>query len=98
MAYYKRGAAVSGRRFLVSGRVQGVFYRGTVAQHARELAITGHAHNLADGKVEVVAFGTPDALRELERRLWVGSAASKVTAVEVVDIELDAVPARFQTG
>ena len=89
---------MSGRRFLVSGRVQGVFYRGTVAQHARELAITGHAHNLADGKVEVVAFGTPDALRELERRLWVGSAASKVTAVEVVDIEFEAVPARFQTG
>ena len=87
-----------GRQFLVSGRVQGVFYRGTVAQHARELAITGHAHNLADGKVEVVAFGTADALQELERRLWVGSAASKVTAVEVEDLDLDVIPARFQTG
>jgi acylphosphatase len=86
-----------GKRFLVSGRVQGVFYRGTVAQHARELAISGHAHNLADGRVEVVAFGSPDVLQELERRLWVGSAASKVITVEIEDVEADA-PARFQMG
>ncbi|HEY4214397.1 MAG TPA: acylphosphatase [Steroidobacteraceae bacterium] len=88
---------MSGRRFLVSGRVQGVFYRGTVAQYARELVITGHAHNLADGRVEVVAFGTPEALQELERRLWVGSSASKVTSVVSAEVA-HAAPDRFQTG
>ncbi len=89
-----------GRRFRVAGRVQGVFYRATVAQHARELAITGHAHNLPDGRVEVLAFGPADALEELERRLWVGSSASKVTSVDTADVshEPDGAPTAFRTG
>jgi len=86
------------KRFLVAGRVQGVFYRATVAQHARTLAITGYAHNLPDGRVEVLAFGELRALEQLERQLWVGSSASKVTSVEATDLDPDAAPARFRTG
>ncbi len=89
------------KRFLVAGRVQGVFYRATVAHHARKLAITGHAHNLPDGRVEVLAYGELRALEELERQLWIGSSASKVTAVDVTDKGLDpgeALPDRFHTG
>ena len=88
------------KRFLVGGRVQGVFYRATVAQHARVLAITGHAHNLPDGRVEVLACGDRHALEQFERHLWSGSSASKVTAVEVTDARLDpgAVPDAFRTG
>jgi len=80
--------------------VQGVFYRATVAHHARELAITGHAHNLPDGRVEVVAFGSAMALEELERRLWTGSSASKVTSVEGTDAAPgpDGAPVAFRTG
>jgi len=86
------------KRFLVAGRVQGVFYRATVAQHARTLAITGYAHNLPDGRVEVLAFGELRALEQLERQLWVGSSASKVTSVEATDLDPGAAPATFRTG
>lgn len=86
------------KRFLVGGRVQGVFYRATVAQHARSLSVTGHAHNLPDGRVEVLAFGELDALEALERQLWIGSSASKVTAVEATDVASDDAPDTFRTG
>jgi acylphosphatase len=88
------------KRFLVGGRVQGVFYRATVAQHARGLAITGHALNLPDGRVEVLACGAPQALAEFERRLWIGSAASKVTSVAAADADpgSQAAPDSFVTG
>jgi acylphosphatase len=86
------------KRFLVGGRVQGVFYRATVAQHARTLAITGHAHNLPDGRVEVLAYGEPHAMQALERQLWIGSSASKVTAVDATDVAAGAAPDTFRTG
>ena len=87
------------KRYLVGGRVQGVFYRATVARHARELRITGYAKNLPDGRVEVLAYGSEAALQELLERLWVGSSASKVTAVEVADAAAPAgIPADFITG
>jgi acylphosphatase len=90
---------VSCRRFIVSGRVQGVFYRASAARRARELQITGHARNLPDGRVEVLAFGTPEALREFCEWLWIGSSASKVTNVETSDPEpQDQPPAGFSTG
>jgi acylphosphatase len=66
--------------------VQGVFYRATAAQRARELGITGHALNLPDGRVEVLACGRPEAVEEFIRFLWTGSSASKVTSVEVTEV------------
>jgi acylphosphatase len=83
----------------VDGRVQGVFYRGTVARHARDLHIRGYAKNLPDGRVEVLACGSEAALQELVRRLWIGSSASKVTSVEVADATAATdIPIRFITG
>jgi acylphosphatase len=86
------------RKYFVAGRVQGVYYRATAARHARELGITGHARNLSDGRVEVLAFGSETAHDELVRRLWTGSSASKVTTVEAADAadELE-VPTDFIT-
>ena len=88
------------RKCLVSGRVQGVFYRATVAQFARPLSITGHAKNLADGRVEVLACGEPDDVQRFIDALWTGSSASKVTAVDVSDVEVAQgdVPRGFRTG
>ena len=73
------------KKCLVSGRVQGVFYRGTAAQRARELGLRGYARNLPDGRVEVLACGEGEAVQAFVSWLWVGSSASKVTAVEVAD-------------
>src|ERR1700760_1241718 len=77
-----RGADVICRKYLVGGRVQGVYYRATAQRHARELQIRGYAQNLADGRVEVLACGTEAAVEEFVKRLWLGSSASKVSAVE----------------
>ncbi len=70
----------------VSGRVQGVFYRGTTASRAREMGITGFARNLPDGRVEVLLQGPPAVVEDFIKWLWIGSVASKVTAVEVRDV------------
>lgn len=70
-------------RCLVSGRVQGVFYRATTAERARELGVRGWAKNLADGRVEVVVAGAERDVAELAAWLWEGSPGSRVDAVEV---------------
>jgi acylphosphatase len=75
------------RRSHVSGRVQGVFFRATCVRRAQSLGLTGYARNLADGRVEVLACGEPAAVEEFIRWLWEGSAASKVTAVDTVEID-----------
>jgi len=69
-------------RFLVSGRVQGVFYRASTREQALRLGLSGHARNLADGRVEVVALGTPEAIDTLQRWLWQGPPAAAVERVE----------------
>lgn len=69
------------QRCLVSGRVQGVFYRASAAGKARELGIDGYARNLPDGRVEVLACGSPDSVTAFVNWLWQGSSASRVTAV-----------------
>jgi acylphosphatase len=82
----------------VSGRVQGVYYRGTAAQRARELGITGYARNLPDGRVEVLACGDGVAVKAFVDWLWIGSTASRVTGVEVADAPCDQPPADFRAG
>lgn len=77
------------RRCYVSGRVQGVFYRGCTRQKATELGCAGYARNLPDGRVEVLAVGEPQAVQALIEWLWRGSPASEVKAVEVQEVSLD---------
>ncbi len=80
---------VAAARFLVSGRVQGVFYRASTREQALALGLSGHALNLPDGRVEVVAVGPDEALDALERWLWQGPALARG---EVVIRETCAVP------
>jgi acylphosphatase len=72
----------------VSGRVQGVYYRGTAVRRAREIGISGYARNLPDGRVEVLAQGADAAVAAFIQWLWIGSSASRVTQVEVDDAAL----------
>ncbi len=78
------------RRCLVSGRVQGVFYRASTRDKARELGVRGHARNLPDGRVEVLAVGRLEGVHALVSWLWTGPPAARVTAVEVEDLDVDA--------
>ena len=85
------------RRFTVHGRVQGVFFRDSTRREAQRLGINGHAVNLPDGTVEVLAAGPADALAELERWLQKGPPMARVTRVEAVTAQV-AVPTGFQIG
>jgi acylphosphatase len=73
---------MSGVRFLVSGKVQGVFFRASTRNEALRLGLNGYARNLADGRVEVVAEGRSEALHELEQWLWQGPPAAQVDGVQ----------------
>lgn len=86
------------RKCKVSGRVQGVYYRASAQKRARELDITGHARNLDDGSVEVLACGEQVQVETFIEWLWVGPAAARVMAVDVVEHRPADWPARFTTG
>jgi acylphosphatase len=71
------------RHIWVSGRVQGVWYRGSAAEQARVLGVSGWARNLPDGRVELVAEGEPGAVERFVEWCRKGPPAAVVTAVEV---------------
>lgn len=86
------------RRIVVRGRVQGVFFRGSTARRARELALRGSAENQADGSVVVLAAGESAALAELTQWLKRGPPMARVDALESEDIDPAALswPAGFE--
>ncbi|WP_133859991.1 MULTISPECIES: acylphosphatase [Pseudomonas] len=74
------------RHGLISGRVQGVYYRESTRQEAQRLGVTGWVRNLADGRVECHLEGSVEALAQLERWLWQGPAAARVTGVVLEEV------------
>jgi acylphosphatase len=79
-------SAFIARRCYVSGRVQGVYFRGSTRHMAGELGCRGYARNLPDGRVEVLVVGEPPAVQALIDWLWRGPPAAHVTSVEVQEI------------
>lgn len=69
------------RRFCISGRVQGVFFRDSTCREALRLQITGYARNMPDGTVEVVAEGMPGNVEELVAWLRKGPPMASVSSV-----------------
>jgi acylphosphatase len=74
------------QHFLVRGRVQGVGFRWFVHREAAEIGLRGWVRNTPDGRVEVLAAGEPDQLKDLLLALGKGSRGSRVDAV--VETEL----------
>jgi acylphosphatase len=70
------------RRYLISGRVQGVGFRYFAQRAARDLGVTGWARNLDDGRVEVHANGALKTLDEFEGRLRKGPIGGDVRGFE----------------
>jgi acylphosphatase len=77
---------MTARRWLVSGRVQGVGFRWFVKREARRLALRGVVRNLADGSVEVVAEGADGALQVLHHTLRHGPIGSRVDRVQELHV------------
>jgi len=76
---------------IVSGKVQGVFYRANTQTKALELGLTGWVRNRSSGEVELTAFGTGDKLDELVAWLWIGPNEAEVKNVVVNRIAYQAV-------
>jgi len=79
---------MSARRWLVTGRVQGVGFRNYIQKHALKLDLTGYAKNLADGSVEVHAVGDDAGLNRLSGYVRRGPMLAEVRKVDEQSAEL----------
>lgn len=72
---------------IVSGVVQGVNYRYFCYQNATEMNIKGYAKNLYNGDVEVIAKGEDGLINDFIKFLKIGPRASKVSSVQVEELD-----------
>jgi len=70
------------KRFRISGKVQGVYFRAATQTEALRLGIRGWVRNLPDGDVEVLACGESENLDTFAKWLWQGPPRAKVKSVQ----------------
>jgi acylphosphatase len=75
------------RRLLISGRVQGVWYRESMRQAADGLGVKGWVRNRGDGSVEAMLHGDPAAVEGLITWAWQGPPAAEVAHIEIEEGE-----------
>ena len=75
------------RAFLISGCVQGVFFRDSTKKEALKLGLQGSAVNLSDGTVKIWLRGESEDIDLLERWLHKGPELARVESVIEVDID-----------
>lgn len=78
---------------IVTGKVQGVFYRQSTKEKAVALGINGYVKNLPDGRVQVMASGTTDQLLQLV--LWCKQGPPRAIVEEV---KVEQIPATVFMG
>ena len=83
-------------RFIVLGKVQGVWFRAATREQALKLGLRGEARNLSDGSVRVLACGDDDAVARLQAWLAVGPPRASVFKVIREDIDASTVPPGFE--
>lgn len=79
------------RNIRVTGKVQGVWFRGWTVETARALGISGWVRNRRDGSVEVLAVGDVAAVQRLIERLHQGPPSSRVEQVVVQEVAVEAI-------
>jgi acylphosphatase len=84
------------RRYVVSGRVQGVGFRYFTQDTARREGLTGVVRNLPDGRVEAVAQGDLESLERFEAALRRGPSHARVDSVDIDSIPPSAVDGGFR--
>ncbi len=73
-------------RWIVSGRVQGIGFRFSVARYAMQLGVKGWVRNRSDGSVEVEAQGEAESLDRLQEYLRSGPPMARVDNVDRSDV------------
>ena len=84
------------RRYLISGRVQGVGFRWFVEREARAIGIGGWVRNTDGGTVEVLASGSEEQLGKLKKSLEQGPRAARVDEVQEIDEPQEAGESSFR--
>ncbi|MCL5291750.1 MAG: acylphosphatase [Actinobacteria bacterium] len=82
-------------RVIISGRVQGVFFRAYTRQEAESRGLRGWVRNLPDGRVEAVFEGDERAVDDMVAWCRVGPPAAAVTATDLVEEEPAGEPGFF---
>jgi acylphosphatase len=76
-------------RFIVGGKVQGVFFRASTREQASALGLRGYAKNLPDGRVDILAVGDAEAIDQLADWLRRGPPQARVDELERVEVSED---------
>ena len=85
-------------RVRITGRVQGVWYRGWTVENALSLDLKGWVRNRLDGSVEVLFVGPPDRIDDMLARCRLGPRAARVDAVNASSEPIpDPPPVGFDT-
>ncbi len=74
-------------KVLVSGRVQGVFYRAFVKQNAEQLGLSGWVKNRRDGRVAAEIEGNKEAIKKMLGLMRHGPSAARVDNIQTADME-----------
>lgn len=74
------------KKYTVSGRVQGVFYRQSTQEQATQLGLVGWVQNLSNGDVMVWTKGHIEQIHQLEQWLKIGPPKASVSAVVTVEL------------
>ncbi len=76
------------KKAFVTGRVQGVWFRGSTQDQARRLGVVGWAKNLPDGRVEVLMCGSQKSVATLEQWLHKGPPLARVKSVATKEVPM----------
>jgi acylphosphatase len=74
-------------RLVISGRVQGVWYRESMRQEAERLGVTGWVRNLNDGRVEAIVCGEPEKTEAIVAWAHKGPPLARVSRIETSPAE-----------
>jgi len=81
---------------IISGRVQGVYYRYSTQQEAKRRGLTGWVRNLPGGNVEAVVEGDEAAVEQMIEWCRQGPAGARVSAIEQLLTEASGEFAEFE--
>ena len=83
-------------KILVSGRVQGVYFRMFTQNKAKHFDIKGSAKNLPDGRVEIIAEGVHYSIENVIKWCRRGPITARVDNVEIIELESDETLTSFE--